>query len=105
MPLPAWVKLPKAMARGDLGVFKDWPPTQIVSALQKLCHDMLALRTGAEPRFFATSDLPGGGSVTGLTRWSQSLADSQSTVEHPFNAGLMQEALVNQAQNALNSTH
>ncbi len=101
----AWVKLPKAMARGDLGIFKDWPSAQIVSALQKLCHDMLALRTGAEPRFFAASDLPGGGSVTGLTRWFLSLADSQSTVEHPFNAGLMLEALVSQAQNALNSTH
>jgi DNA polymerase-3 subunit delta' len=98
-----WVELPKAIARGDLSVLKDWSPSQTVDALQKICYDMLALKVGATPRFFAATDLPGGASVAGLTRWAQALAVSKRTVEHPFNVGLMIEALVSQAQNTLNS--
>ena len=63
----AWVKLPKAMARGDASALKDWSPAQAVSALHKICHDVLALRNGATPRFFEAADLPTGGSVTSLT--------------------------------------
>lgn len=99
----AWVKLPKAMARGDVSVLKDWSAAQTVNALHKLCHDMLAVKTGAAPRFFEATDLPAGGSVATLTSWAQALTATQRTVEHPFNAGLMLEALVSQAQMALNS--
>ena len=99
----AWITLPRAVARGDLGVFKDWSAPQIVNALQKLCHDMIAIRVGAPARFFETADLPLGASVASLTAWAKSLADSKQTAEHPFNAGLMMEALVSQAQIALNS--
>lgn len=99
----AWIKLPKAMARGDVSVLKDWTPAQTVDALHKLCHDLLAVQTGASPRFFDAADLPAGGSVTRLTAWARALAATTRTVEHPFNAGLMLEALVSQAQNALNS--
>ena len=65
--------------------------------------DMLALKVGASARFFDASDLPAGGSLSSLTAWSHALAATHRTVEHPFNAGLMLEALVAQAQNALNS--
>ena len=99
----AWVKLPKAMARGEVSVLKDWTPAQVVDALHKLCHDMLALKTGATPRFFEAADLPTGGTIAHLTAWSRALATTTRTVEHPFNAGLMLEALVSQAQIALNS--
>ena len=98
-----WIKLPKAMARGDVSVLKDWTPAQTVNALHKLCHDLLAVHTGANPRFFDAADLPAGGTVSSLTEWSRALAATTRTVEHPFNAGLMVEALVSQAQNALNS--
>ena len=98
-----WVALPAAMARGDVSLLKDWSPAQTVDALHKLCHDMLAVCTGARPRFFDVADLPAGGSLASLTVWAQALATSKRTVEHPFNAGLMLEALVSQAQNALNS--
>jgi DNA polymerase-3 subunit delta' len=101
----AWVKLPKAMARGDISVLKDWTPAQAVDALHKLCHDLLAVKTGAAPRFFETADLPLGGSLESLTAWSKALAATMRTVEHPFNAGLMLEALASQAQYALNSKH
>jgi DNA polymerase-3 subunit delta' len=100
-----WVNLPKAMARGDISVLKDWPSARTVDALHKLCHDMLAAKTGASPRFFEFADLPVGGTITSLSAWARALAATARTVEHPFNAGLMQEALVSQAQNALNSRH
>ena len=101
----AWVLLPKAIASGDLGVFKDWSAPQVVNALQKLCHDMLARKVGADTRFFDAAALPAGGSIASLTEWAKNLADSKRTAEHPFNVGLMMEALVSQAQNALNSGH
>ncbi len=99
-----WSLLPKAVQRGDVAVFKDWTPAQTVDALHKLCHDMLAVKAGAQPRFFTTADLPKSGSWQSLTVWAKSLGDTRRTVEHPFNLGLMQEALVSQAQLALNST-
>lgn len=98
-----WAKLPKAMLRGDVSVFKDWPPGQVLDALQKLCHDVLALHSGARPRFFDVTDLPDVGSLPALSAWSRWLSNAARIVEHPFNAGLMLEALVGQAQNALNS--
>jgi DNA polymerase-3 subunit delta' len=84
-------------------VFKDWTPAQTVDALHKSCHDLLALKTGAQPRYFEVTDLPTPGSWQSLSSWAKSLADTRRTVEHPFNPGLMQEALVSQAQLALNS--
>lgn len=103
-PTPAsWIKLPHAMARGDVSGLKDWTPTQAVDALQKLCHDLLAVKTGAAPRFFDAADLPAGSSLPTLTAWAKALAAAARTVEHPFNSGLMLEALVSQAQNVFNA--
>ncbi len=98
-----WGDLPQAMARGEVSLFRDWTPAQMVDALHKLCHDVLAVKTGAQPRFFEATDLPKGGSFALLTAWSRALAATTRTVEHPFNGGLMLEALVSQAQTALNS--
>ena len=98
-----WPRLPRAVQAGDVSVFKDWTPAQTVDALHKLCHDLLALRSGAAPRFFEVADLPKPGSWQALSDWAKSLAETMRTVEHPFNAGLMQEALVSQAQLALNT--
>ena len=99
----SWKRLPLAVSRGDGAVFKDWSPAQTVDALQKLCHDVMALACGAPPRFFEAADLPRGGTRASLGAWAKALANSRRTAEHPFNAGLMQEALVSQAQLALNS--
>jgi len=98
-----WSGLPRALARGDVAALTDWSPADAVDALQKVCHDLLALRAGAAPRFFDASDLPAGGSVAGLTEWSRELAQTARHVEHPFQAGLMIESLVSQARSALNS--
>jgi len=74
---------------------------QAVNALHKICHDVLALKSGAATRFFEPADLPTGGSIANLTAWAHALAAATRTVEHPFNPGLMLEALVSQAQRAL----
>lgn len=98
-----WALLPKAVSRGEVAAFSDWTPPQAIDALQKICHDLLAVRSGAAPQFFDSADLPAAASLGSLTRWSKALMASARTAEHPFNAGLMLEALVSQARIALNS--
>ena len=100
-----WSAFPQAMVRGNVAFVKDWAAARLLDALQKLCHDVLASRYAAEPRFFAPADLPQAPNVHVLTQWSKALMHSARSVEHPFNPGLMQEALVGQAQSALNSRH
>jgi DNA polymerase-3 subunit delta' len=98
-----WSQWPKALVRGDISALGDWAPAQVVEALQKLCHDLLSVHTGAPPRFFDQADLPPAASVVALTGWWRSLAATAKTVEHPFNPGLMLEDLVAQARTALHS--
>lgn len=98
-----WVKLPQALAHGDANFFKDWLPVQLLDVLHKLCYDLIAIRSGADCRFFDLTALPASGSMNTLSRWAKALAASAQTVEHPFNPGLMIEALVSQAQIAINS--
>jgi len=99
----AWSLLPKAMARGDVGALADQSPAQAIGVLQKLCHDLMATESGATPRFFETADLPPAPPRGALAHWSRSLATAAKTAEHPFNAGLMIEALVSEARTTLNS--
>ena len=100
-----WAGLPKAVLRGDVGAVSDATPSQAIAMLQKLCHDLLALRTGGTPRFFMAADLPTAGTVSSLTQWSKDLMDAARTSEHPYNAGLMFEALVARAQTALRAKY
>jgi len=99
----AWSQWPKALVRGDSAAIGEGGPADLVEALQKLCHDLLAVRCGAAPRFFEAADLPPPASVEALTRWWRSLAATSRTVDHPFNAGLLLEDLVSQARSALHS--
>ncbi len=108
----AWAGLPQALARGDATALAGMEPPQAVEVLQKLCHDALAQRVGAAPRYFAVADLPPPAqlpSISVLTRWAALLRAQARTAEHPFNAGLMLEALTAQARetlgHALNSGH
>ena len=99
----SWSLLPKAVAKGDVAYFKDWTLPQTIDALHKLCHDVLACQMGAEPRFFSAADLSSGARLSALSDWSRALSKAMRTMDHPFNGGLMLEALVGQAQSALNS--
>lgn len=111
----SWQALPKAMARGDASALAEWGPAEALNALQKLCHDVSALRLGAAPRFFSPDDLDGLAGTAGTGRapsksalfamsaWSRELMAAARTVEHPFNPGLLLESLASRAQLALNA--
>ena len=99
----AWSLLPTAIARGDVAAVSSYTPAEVVDALQKICHDLLLTSVGAAPRFFAASELPSPVALGELSAWWRDLANTARTVQHPFNAGLMLEALVSQAHNTLNS--
>ena len=101
----SWSLLPKAVARGDVSAVSGFTPAEVVDALQKICHDLFSVQVGASPRFFAAADLPGPVEIGALSQWWRDLVREGRTVEHPFNAGLMLEALVSQAHIALNSVH
>jgi DNA polymerase-3 subunit delta' len=100
-----WLALPQAVARGDSQALQAWAPAQVVAVMQKICHDCLMLAVGAAPRFFPTQALPVGAPLAALTQWSRDLLSSARSAEHPFNAGLMLEALVSQARGALRAKH
>ncbi len=101
-----WSQLPKAMARGDVSALSELTPTQAIEALQKLCHDLVLRQTGAAPRFF-TSDVlpPSKASLSTLTAWFKRLSTAAKSSEHPFNAGLMLEALASEARLAITAVH
>lgn len=88
----AWDALPAAVARGDLSTLSDWTPDRQLDVLQKLCHDLMVLRAGGNPRFFARERLPRPPGLRVLSQWAKDLAASARHVEHPFNAGLMLQA-------------
>jgi DNA polymerase-3 subunit delta' len=97
-----WAALPKAMRQGDARHLADLSPAQAIDALQKLCHDVVLHQSGAVPRFFEAAQLPPSqASLAVLTDWFKRLMQSARTAEHPFNAGLMLEALTADAQQTL----
>jgi DNA polymerase-3 subunit delta' len=99
-----WAGLPKLLLRGEAGWLVDATPAMVLSVLQKLCHDLVLRHSGAAPRFFDTNQLPpSNASVSVLTDWFKRLMQSARTAEHPFNAGLMLEALTADAQQTLMS--
>ena len=98
----SWRNLPRAMQRGELALVADWSPAQLIDALHKLCHDLMALGVGALPRFFDAADLPAPPALPRLRVWQAELGQESRSAEHPFNAGLMIEALVSRAQTTLN---
>jgi DNA polymerase-3 subunit delta' len=89
-----WSQLPQALARGDWALVSDWSASQQLAMLQKLCHDLMSVAAGAAPRFFPADSLPPAPRWAVLARWSKALTEAARTVEHPYNAGLMQEAWV-----------
>jgi len=99
----AWSLLPRALQRGDASLMQDWSAAEMLDAMHKLCHDLQLQCQGVEPRFFDAADLPSGASFPALSQWGRDLATARRSAEHPYHAGLMQEALASRARNALNS--
>jgi DNA polymerase-3 subunit delta' len=103
-----WRGFPRAMQRGELTGVAEWSPPQLIDALYRLCHDLMSQRLGAAPRYFDAADLPStqaassDSAVLGRLRdWQRELAQEARTAEHPYNPGLMMEALVSRASRAL----
>jgi len=93
----------RAMMQGQALMVKDWSVPRLLDQLQKLCHDCMAVSVMAKPRFFELGTVPQGLSMRVLNDWSKALAALRNHMDHPFQQGLAQEALVAQAQSALNS--
>jgi DNA polymerase-3 subunit delta' len=99
-----WSQFPRAMLSGDASFCADFPPSEVIDALQKLCHDLMMQQTQAPLRYFNEADLPKLKiSSAKLSAWFKRLAQAAKTSEHPFNAGLMLEALCSEAREIMNS--
>jgi len=96
-----WAGLPQQLARGDVGTLAAWPLSRVVDMLQKLCHDAMRIAAGAAPRYFPASSMPAAAGMDMLSDWARELARIARHAEHPWNAGLMVESLVQQARQAL----
>ena len=97
----AWQALPRALAAGQGGALAGWPVKQVVDCLLKVCHDAMAVSVGGSPRFFPSSSIPGAVGLQGLHEWSRRLLGLSRHDEHPWNEGLLVDALVLEAQRAL----
>ncbi|MFM9880981.1 MAG: DNA polymerase III subunit delta' [Burkholderiaceae bacterium] len=112
MTADQWAKFPLAIRQANGLALLGCTPAQATQRLQKLCHDLVAQRVGAPPRFFSRADLPlppakrhngGGDDLAALLTWSKALVRSARIAEHPLNAQLMLESLAQQARLALDS--
>lgn len=98
----AWSAVPQMVRRGQAQSLSAWPVVRVVSALQCLCHDLLASRAGAAARFFTAAALapalkPEPPTWSALLTWQRSLLQAARHDEHPWNAPLRIEALVLEA--------
>jgi DNA polymerase III subunit delta' len=97
----AWLALPSAVLTGRTSAVAGWPLPVLVDALHKLCHDLLCVAVGAQPRYFARASLPAAsGDVEKLADCARALADTMRHAEHPFHAALAGEALVQRVAQA-----
>jgi DNA polymerase-3 subunit delta' len=99
-----WSEFVRAMTNGEVGAVQNMTGAQLIYMLQKLCHDMMCHAIGSSTRFFDVSTFPNElPSMQRLSDWAKALSMTQKNVEHPLNAGLLQEMLVTKAKSALNS--
>lgn len=103
-----WQDFPKLIAKGALP--SELPsalvqtPAALVGALQKLCHDAMCVSQGSEPRFFESiASTAINSALYKLTTWSKALNAHARSSEHTLNAGLMIEALLAEAKQAMAS--
>jgi len=104
-----WSQLPALVQRGASAAVAGWPLPRLIESLQKLCHDALCMAAGAAPRYFPAASLKGAARTfdSGVTRslhaWERELQRAARFAEHPWNAGLLAESLVEQGRSALES--
>ena len=96
-----WKRLPASVVAGDCSGLAKCALPLAIECLQKLCHDALLVACGAPARYFPGASVPTGADIGALTRWGQELRRVARHAEHPWNASLMLESLVQQGQRAL----
>jgi len=103
-----WTALPGAIQRGPtgsvVGAVSAWPLPRLIDALHKLCHDALSLAAGASTRYFPARAINvRADALDALLDWERELTRAARHAEHPWNAGLAAEALVEQGHRALSA--
>jgi len=93
-----WLSLPRDVAQGRAAALSGWPVPRAVDALQKLCHDALVQVLGGTPRYFALQAMPPGARPERLSAWAKTLWRVARHDEHPWNDGLLIEALVSEGR-------
>lgn len=96
-----WAQVPRLVAAGTPGLLAAWPVPRVVQALLKLCNDALRVACGREPLYFPAAVVPRTGDVQRLTAWAAELRKFMRHAEHPLNAPLQIEALVQRGRAAL----
>lgn len=95
-----WAALPAAVLGRQPAALAGWAVPRVIDALQKLCHDGMALATGAAPRFFPSPALPRPATAAALAAWSRDLARQARHADHPWHEALLIDALLAQASAA-----
>ncbi|HET9821878.1 MAG TPA: DNA polymerase III subunit delta' [Burkholderiaceae bacterium] len=95
----AWRRVPADVRRGAAKTLAAWPLPRVVDALQRLCHDLLAIAVGGEPRYFEASWLeplrqPRAPAVDALVTLERELRVAARHDDHPWHAALRVEALL-----------
>ena len=104
-----WSQLPMLVQRGAATAVAGWPMPRLIESLQKVCHDALCVAAGAAPRYFPAASLKGASrsgdraATHSLHAWQRELQRAARFAEHPWNAGLLAESLVEQGRSALES--
>lgn len=100
----AWSQFPRRVLQGDSASFAAESPQALINSLQKLCHDLMCRLAGAPSRYFLVQELtaiPTQVTWPALAAWAKLLQQARRTADHPFNPGLMIEALLTQARRTL----
>ena len=96
-----WARLPVLVTQGMSQPLAAWPLPRVIDALQKLCHDSACVASGAVPRYFPAASIAPGADPAALNSWMTELQRIARHAEHPWNANLVIESLVQQGQRAL----
>ena len=90
-------QLPRRVAAGDAAALAGRAVPRVVDLLLKLAHDTMVATAGGVPRFYPAGSLPTGAQWPALVQWQRALLRAARHDEHPWNAGLLIEALLSQA--------
>ncbi len=96
-----WRRLPSLVAAGDAQSLLRLPVPLVIESLQKLCHDAMLAACGVAPRYFPAQGVPTDAALPSLADWGQALRRASRHADHPWNAALLIESLVQQGRQAL----